>query len=131
MLKKKTEIDWVVHYVFDSVKGIDAHTHGINSHGHPEIRTVLNLSPKLICAILNGVGINILNGERYDKEGIYNNVLDNGIPVKVKMETIGGEECCVILFPDARMKFPGDEGCSKPYSLQLKYLEAIKKSYNE
>lgn len=125
-----SKVDWIIHFVIPDENNIpnsiNAHTHGLEGHNHPELMTVLALDSEVSGAIMNNLGLRILDGERFDEEKIYTNIIQNELPVKIVKAVVSGHENCVIIFPDEDGKLPGDEGCKYPYSKQLEYLEYIK-----
>lgn len=131
---KSNKVDWIIHCVipeYDDPYILDAHTHGINKHGHPELRTVLGLPPETLTSVINNIGLDIVDGERFDEEKIYTNILANEMRVRIIRDNIGGDDCCVLIFPDANNRLPEELFCQEPYKSQLNYLEKIKKTYNE
>lgn len=127
-------VDWIIHAVipeYESPYILDAHTHGLNMHGHPELRTVLHLPPETLTGVINAVGLDIVDGERFDEEKIYTNILANDMRVRVIRDNIGGDDCSVLIFPDANNRLPEEPFCQEPYRSQLEFLEEIKKTYDE
>jgi hypothetical protein len=128
----ENKIDWIIHYVFSDENEpdylADVHTHGLENHGHPELRIVLAFPDDICNIILNDVGVRILNGERFDKEGTYRNIIKNDLPVKILKEKIGNQETMVLIFPDKNGLLPDEEGCENPFSEQLELIEYIKKN---
>lgn len=130
----KNKVDWIIHAVipeYDDSYILDAHTHGLGTHGHPELRTVLNLPPETLTSVINSVGLDIVDGERFDEERVYTNILANDMRVQIIRDNIGGDDCSVLIFPDANNRLPGEPFCQIPYKNQLKYLEEIRKTYDE
>lgn len=121
----KKDIDWLVIYKkpeTNILKGFtDSHTRGLNLHGHNELATSLCLDPKVICKILNNLGLRILDGERFDKDEIRDDLLENHYRLQFK---VYGDTTYVI-FPDPNNRLPGEEGCKEPYDKQLIYAEII------
>ena len=137
MLEEDKPIDWIIHYVFPdseeelNLYGIDAHTHGLKKHNHPELMIVLPMEGEEVANILNSLGCRILEGERFDIEGIRRDVFADKTPVLLLKESFWGEENVVILFSDENGNVPGDGQCSKEYNMQLQYLNNLKKKYDE
>ena len=126
------KVDWIIHAVFPSDSDdykMDSHTHGLNKHNHPELRIVLNLPQEVIGNMLNGMGLDILKGERFDESGIYTNILANKMRVQIVRGYVGKDNCSTIIFPDPNGRLPGEPFCQEPYKDQLKYLEEIKEDY--
>ena len=81
--------DWIWHYVSnnavcqecgDTEHGLpeyicDAHTHGMNKHGHLEFHVVVDYGPQEIGRLLNEMGFKVQNVERFkdgdEIEGLY------------------------------------------------------------
>ena len=137
MLEEDKPIDWIIHYVFPdseeelNLYGIDAHTHGLKKHNHPELMIVLPMEGEEVANILNSLGCRILEGERFDIEGIRRDVFADKTPVLLLKESFWGEENVVILLSDENGNVPGDGQCSKEYDMQLQYLNNLKKKYDE
>lgn len=129
-----SKVDWIIHYVIpeeDDMEGmIDCHTHGLDAHNHPELMCVLAL-PQEVCAdLINSLGLRILEGERFDEERIYTNIIANDLPVKVIRTKVGNNDMAVLIFPDQNGLLPEDSDCADVYNEQEIFLEEIKKRYN-
>lgn len=109
---------------------VDIHTEGLMEYNHPELAMVVSIPPETAGEILNTLGIRIVNGERFDVPGVYDNILQDDYPVRVVRTEYGsGREMAVLILPDEKCRLPEDVGCQEPYRWQLEYLRLIKEDY--
>ena len=78
----KSKVDWIIHGVIpeegDMPYAMDYHTHGLKEfHNHPELMLVLGLPNDVACNLINSLGLRIWDGERFDEEKKYTNILSN------------------------------------------------------
>ena len=92
---------------------------------------VIPFPPEEAGDFLNELGLRILNGERFDQEGIRTDILTDNYPIQLIKETFWGVEHVVIVYPDKNGKLPGDEGCQPGFADQLKYLEHQREVYEQ
>ena len=128
------KIDWIIHGVIpkegDLDYAMDYHTHGLREfHNHPELMIVLSIRDEVAVDILNSIGLCICDGEKFDEERIYTNILANNLPTKMVKARMGDEDVMVIVFPDSYGKLPGEEGCEEPYNNQIKIIEFFETRY--
>lgn len=130
--KEKINPDWICHLVMygsccdygdSNVSPVnpylcDCHTHGLEKYGGKELQLVVKLPQNMIGYLLNVVGAMVRAGAEL-KDGDYIDRLLEGCSVLiVKNEDSSGKEILRIVVPDAKGRFPKDEGCEQPYSLQ-------------
>ena len=130
----KSKVDWIIHGVIpeegDMPYAMDYHTHGLKEfHNHPELMLVLGLPNDVACNLINSLGLRICDGERFDEEKIYTNILANELPVRLVKEKMGDDEVMVMILPDGDGNLPDDDECSVPYSNQMEIIEFIKTRY--
>lgn len=137
-MKKETPFipTWTIKCQFPTYKCketdymMDAHTVGLMQYGHPELAIVVSIPVEIAGEILNTLGNRVVNGERFDIPGVYENILQDDYPVRLVHAEYGlGEEKMVLILPDEFRRLPEDLGCMTPYNLQLEYLRRIKDDY--
>lgn len=133
----KDKCSWVIHYLTNDVNEknnvpkenwypaymCNAHTHGLMAgYNHRDFQLVLDVGPNSTGFTLNALAERVRNGEIFADgevvEGIYQ---DSSIKLALAKE--GGREVFRVLIPDENGRYPGDEGCKFPFSLQEKVLE--------
>jgi len=128
----KEKPDWMVHMVLmescDYCEQKDVsklhkhmcniHTHGLEKYDSLELQLVLKLPTNLIGYLINTVGLAIRYGMKLHDGDEINHLIKNFV-IKVK-EIEDDDEVKVLrlILPDASGKFPEDEECIEPYSLQ-------------
>lgn len=128
------KIDWIIHGVIpedgDMEYTVDYHTHGLKEyHNHTELMVVLGLPFEVVGSLINSLGLRICDGERFDEERIYTNIIANNLPVRLVKERMGTGDVMVLILPDANGNLPGDDNCEEPYSKQMEMIEFIKSRY--
>ncbi len=109
---------------------VDIHTVGLTEYGHPELAVVVSIPPETAGEILNTLGSRIANGERFDIPGVYENILQDGYPVRMVRAEYGiGNEMMVLILPDESRRLPEDVGCVTPYCQQKEYIRLIVDDY--
>lgn len=125
------KIDWKIHLVANGVECeecgktedgflpymCNAHTHGMDKYNHLDFQIVLMLKPEVICGILNTFGLLVQSGKIF-KDGDSVSEIINKYDVRLKEFEETGRKVLRIILPDEQNRFPGDEGCEAPYSLQ-------------
>ncbi|MDF2879985.1 MAG: hypothetical protein K0R54_542 [Clostridiaceae bacterium] len=119
-IKKPT---WIVHQVFDVPEangGIVYHTHGLNEYDVLELELNLPLEPKQATQFINLIGLEIVNGKKFNDGDFDQTIFSCKIAFKEVTGIQGnGEENLRIIFPDKNFKFPWEEGCNEPYKSQI------------
>ena len=131
-------IDWIIHLVGNGMEcaecgkvenpfiehACNAHTHGMEKYGHPDFQMVLHTNPKDISYILNTLGMRVKNGERFKPGDMVSGIF---LDCDVRLDAF--EECgrtvLRVIIPDGQNRFPEDEGCTYPYSIQTLTLEQL------
>ena len=134
--------DWIIHYVsnngceccgkannpayYDLVGFANAHTHGLDKHGHRELCIVLDAGMNRVGNLLNTLGVKIAERETIFAESIRDDVLNNGM--RVKFISFDDDPTLYVMLPDPNGILPGEDGCTVPYCLQEEYAKIISKN---
>lgn len=100
---KMAEYGWVVHFVKDedSPTGLNIHTHGLQeSFDHPDLQVVLPIPTNIIQPILHTIVDRIKAGERFSDGETIENVISNGLSVKMVNAKESDREVLRVIFPD-------------------------------
>ena len=96
----------------------DAHTHGLDEYGSPELQLVLDVEPSLIGYILNTVGDMVRDGlvlkDRMEIKGLFEG--DVGLKTFFT-KNVSGKRVCRLIIPDTQFKYP-EESEEYPYNMQ-------------
>lgn len=125
--------NWIIHYISNetSVSETDPnpayfpeylcniHTHGMNAYTHKDFQIVLDIGKDGAVYLLNTLAEKVRDGEVFTAgeriEGVYPDC-----EIKLAAATEGGREVLRVLVPDENNRFPDEEGCSYPYSEQIR-----------
>ena len=130
---KKREREWEIHVVSDSCEQegcdyhedtflpfmCDAHTHGLDKFGSPELQLVLNLDLHLVGYILNTVGDMVRDGLVLEDGMEITGLFEGEASLKTFFtEDRNGVKICRLILPDTEFRFP-EESEEYPYNKQL------------
>lgn len=131
-------IDWIIHLVANGVEcaecgkvensfiqhACNAHTHGMAKYNHLDFQMVLQTDPQDIGYILNTLGKRVQKGERFKPGDLVSGIfLDCDIRLDSFQEE--GRTVLRVIIPDGKNRFPEDEKCDYPYSIQTLPLEQL------
>ena len=134
----KNQYNWIIHYVTNNTGKVEegenkakkyfpdymcnVHTHGLNAYTHKDFQVVLDIGRESTVFLLNSLAEKVRDGEVFsDGEKIKGVYAD--CEVKLASVKEGNRDVLRVLIPDENNRFPGDEGCSYPYSEQERVLE--------
>lgn len=136
--------DWIIHYVQEHYcqccgkheenhvgfpRFANAHTHGLEKHGHDEICIPFDIGPKPTLGLLNEIGLRIREaGEKFEV-GCSTDILED--KRRVELYRSNGSKTLYILLPDPNGLLPGEDGCMEPYSFQRTYADIIEEENTE
>lgn len=99
-------------------------THGLFRFGHPEFEMVVQLHPQVMARILNLLGLTVKLGEKFEEGAkIYFEGVDKEF--HLKEFHLDGKRYLRLIVPDHNGRYPEDEGCEYPFSLQLKSIDEL------
>jgi hypothetical protein len=111
-----------IHYVPENQNTVNIHTHGVSAtYNHSDFQIVLPLQKEVAATILQDVISLVKEGSSFEKEGVYNNILDN-CPVYLKKTVEGGRKIMRLIFPDSKGQFQENSSSDTIYSSQWKAL---------
>ena len=133
--------DWEIHFVANDVECeccgkkieilrkymCDAHTHGLDKYGSPELQIVLNVPLELIGYTLNSVGEMIRDGLKLEDGMTLEGLFQDDLKLKVFLtKDTQGKDIFRLIFPDSDFRFP-EESEQYPYSEQYgsPYLDEV------
>ena len=96
------KVDWIIHGVCDGQR-VNFHTHGMERYNHMDFQMVLPYPHQELCRIINTMGLRVQEGERFK----------DGDLVETRRNVLR------IIVPDKNNRFPYEQGCEYPYTLQL------------
>lgn len=109
---------YCIHYVPKSEQQVDFHTHGVaNTFQHPEFQIVLPLRKEVAATIFQDLIVAIKGGASFDREGIYDSIIDN-CPVYLAKTVQGGQHIMRLIFPDAGGNFQRESNEKSIYASQ-------------
>lgn len=132
-------IDWVIHIEGNGLECAtcgnvehsfgeyicNAHTHGMEKYSHPDFQMVLHTSPRDMGYILNTLGLRVKRGEHFRPGDMVSGIfLDCFIRLDAFEE--GGRTVLRVIIPDEQNRFPEDENCTYPCSVQTLTLEQLR-----
>lgn len=126
------KVDWIIHGVANGFmckscgkaeKGFvphacNFHTHGMAKYGHLDFQMVLEYPHKEICRILNTLGLRVQAGNRYKSGDLVYGIYEDCAVLLTEFEEDNRTVLRVII-PDRLNRFPGEDGCEYPYTVQL------------
>lgn len=128
------EPNWLIHCISNNVPceccgktetvfpdGImDAHTHGLEKFGHPELQLVIGYSdPYLICYILNTLAAMVEDGQKFTDGQLVEGIFED-CPVRMDLnKDCEDVEVFRVVIPDRNNRFPEEEKCEYPYTMQV------------
>lgn len=91
---------WYIHYVFDDAPGpINAHTHGLDAFGHPDLQVVLPLPTEVVTAFLTPLVDRVRGGETLEVGRRYPGVVRDSDVILTRASE-GGRDVLRVIFPD-------------------------------
>ena len=133
----KHQYNWIIHCISNETSPVpeesgrkpyfaeymcNVHTHGLNAYTHKDFQIVLDIGRDSCVYLLNTLAEKVRDGEIFSPgetiKGVYAEC-----DVKLAAVKEGGREVLRILIPDENNCFPGEDGCSYPYSEQARVLE--------
>lgn len=136
--KKRLPPDWIIHLVANGIQCKDcgevencfpngicnAHTHGMEKYGHVDFQMVLHVSQQEICYVLNTLGNRVRAGEKFSAGDLVYGIFED-CPIRLDAFQECDRTVLRVIIPDGQNRFPEDEHCKYPYSLQIFTLEAL------
>lgn len=114
---------YCIHYVPRGEEQVDFHTHGVsNTYQHPDFQIVLPLQKEVAATIFQDLIAAIKDGATFDREGVYDSILDN-CPVYLAKTMEGGRNIMRLIFPDARGNFRRGEEKQDMFANQWNALD--------
>ena len=128
---KKPDPKWVVHLARNgmlceccgemensfSPYACNCHTHGMEQYNHLDFQIVLDFDNDIIMSILNYFCQCVHDGERFHDGDIVENLSPN-FPLQLQEFEESGRKILRVIIPDEKNRFPGDQGCSYPFTIQ-------------
>ena len=128
---KLPAVDWVIHVVVNGVKcdlcdgeedsfieyACNAHTHGMDTYGHPDFQMVVDFGTDEIGRILNTLGRLVQSGERFQAGDMISGMYED-CPIRLDMAEESNRKVLRVIVPDAKNRFPEEQGCTYPYAIQ-------------
>ena len=102
----------------------NAHTHGMKKYHHPDFQLVLHISNEDIGYILNSLGLRVQAGEQFHSGDLVEGIFED-CPVRLDSFQETGREVLRVIIPDGQNRFPEDENCAYPYSIQTLTIEQL------
>lgn len=102
-----------------------ANTHGLEElYGHMEFELVISMPAAYAAQILNLFGERVRDEAVFEDREVVEGILKR-FPVHLKRMSSYEKTRLRVIVPDANGRWPEDEGCEPPYSLQIMSLEAL------
>ena len=123
-MTNKPKYNWQIDYVFgleEQGDVINAHTHGMENYGHLDFQIVIPFRLEHIYSLLNAMGERVRKGEVFKSGDVVSRLYQN---VNIRLESFkeSGRDVLRLIIPDQSGKFPEEEGCEYPYTLQTETL---------
>ena len=128
----KPRIDWIIHAIGNGItcqkcneaefgfvpNACNFHTHGMAKYNHMDFQMVLQYSPQEIARILNTLGLRVQRGEQFKNGDMVKGIfLDCDVRLTEFEES--GRTVLRVIVPDRLNRFPEEDGCEYPYTLQI------------
>ena len=99
-------------------------TCGLVQFGHPELEMVVQLLPEYMLAVLNAFGKLVQDGKKLKSGEV---VRFEGVEelFHLKEFEVDGKKVLRVIVSDPKGRYPEDEGCEYPFSMQLKTLDEL------
>lgn len=134
-IDRKGPYPWMIHAVVNGMKceccgeeeypwrpGVcDVHTDGLDDlYRHMNFQIVVEIDIHIAAVLLNEMGCRVRAGARYKQGDVLDDLLAGGYQVRLDLTTDSAAMPVLrIVLPDVAGRWPEDEGCEYPYSLQL------------
>lgn len=134
-IDRKGPYPWMLHAVVNGMKceccgeveypwrpGIfDMHTDGLDRlYGHMDFQIVVGIDVHIAAVLLNEMGCRVRAGVKYKQGDILDDLLAGGYQVRLDLTTDSAAMPVLrIVLPDVEGRWPEDEDCELPFSLQL------------
>lgn len=114
---------WFAHYV-DGIElvpnGVNFHTHGFESKGHPDFQVVVNCPQRVVHSIFSNLYQKVEKGEKFEHGGQYYGIII-GFPVLMLMAYEDDRQLLRIILPDTQ----GNLEKSRMSSLRFQYDDLL------
>lgn len=102
--EKMSEHGWIIHYVGadeNSPTGLNIHTHGLQeTYDHLDLQVVLPIPQQIVQPILHTIVDRIKDGEKFGDGDTIENVIGNGLTVKMVSANENNRPVLRVIFPD-------------------------------
>lgn len=136
--KKKSKIDWIIHFVANGVECqtcgktenrfpqymCDAHTHGMAKYGHPEFQLVVNYGMQETGRLLNTIGLRVQAGEIFKSGDKVKGLYEDCDITLLEVPDCVGVKVLRLIIPDKENRLP-EQVETYPHSLQCLSLEML------
>jgi hypothetical protein len=103
--KQIKEHGWYMHYIEDNY-----HTHHVlESFGHPDFQTVMNMTEETISGILSNFVDRVKDGEKFSAGQIVEGIADNGYKIKLVGAIEDGRPVLRLIIPEANGNLDEDK----------------------
>ncbi len=134
-IDRKGPYPWMLHAVVNGMKceccgeekypwrpGVyDVHTDGLDDlYGHMDFQIVVGMDIHITAALLNEMGCRVRAGVQYKQGDVLDDLLTGGYQVRLDLTTDSAAIPVLrIVLPDVAGRWPEEEDCEYPFSLQL------------
>lgn len=121
MANSKSNIDWIIHFVFDQPGPFpylaNYHTHDMENYRHLNFQVVLAFPYEHACYLLNEMGLRVQAGKTFQDGDLVSGLYED-CDVRLKKVRETGRYVLRLVIPDKNNRFPDEPDCMEPYKYQ-------------